>query len=414
MECVEGRVPQITVICAVKAEEDCHSFQEQLDFGDSLPEHFRIIHMPDFALVVEALNSDAVYDVILLDLLLEAPDGVDALAELRKLAPNLPIIVFSEVNDMDLAIDALGRGADDFLPRDYIDYPQLVARSVFTVIERRKQDLDKRILQDQLIQAEKLDSLGRIAAGVAHEVKNPLATVQMAMAYISTLVPDVEDPQFGEACELATTAINRASEIISGMVDFSRNDCVAIKNGSLNDVLTKSVDLLRYEINKSKTTVNLNLDASLPASEFDIGKMEQILINLIRNSIQAMQNCDKVIHLSTFVVSPQKQAASPWLRELAATTGSSTLIALEVRDEGPGIGDQKPAALFEPFFTTKQIGEGSGLGLSVVMQIVSRHNGLIRLKNMENPSGLRTRIYFGVPPVPTTLSPPETQKLMKT
>lgn len=412
MECVEGRVPQITVICAVKSVEDCLSFQQQLDFGDSMPEHFRIIHMPDLDMVVEALESESTYDVILLDLLLDTPDGVDALSALRKMAPYIPIIVFSEVNDIDFAIEALGRGADDFLPREYIDYPQFVARSVFTVIERRKEDREKRVLQDQLIQAEKLDSLGRIAAGVAHEVKTPLATVQMAMAYISTLVPDVEDPQFGEACELATGAITRAAEIISGMVDFSRNDCVSIEKGSLNDVVVKSVDLLRYEINKSKTSVHFELDPDLPSSEFDIGKMEQILINLIRNSIQAMQHCDKVIHLSTFIVSPEKRLNSPWLQELAATTGSNTLIALEIRDEGPGIGDQQPAALFEPFFTTKSKGEGSGLGLSVVMQIVSRHNGLIRLRNMENPNGLRTRIYFGVPCDAPVISPPEPQTLM--
>lgn len=409
MECVEGRLPQINIICAVKSEVDCLTFEQQLDFGDSMPEHSRIIHKPELDMVIEALKGDGTYDVILLDLLLDAPDDVDALSVLRKLAPDLPIIAFSEVNDMDLAIDALGKGADDFLPREYINYPQLVARSVFTVIERRKEDLEKRLLQDQLIQAEKLDSLGRIAAGVAHEVKNPLSTVQMAMAYITTVVPDVDDPQFGEACELATGAITRAAEIISGMVDFSRNDSVSIEKGSLNEAVVKSVDLLRYEINKSKTSVHLNLDSYLPVSKFDLGKMEQILINLIRNSIQAMLQRDKVIHLSTFIVSSEKIHDSPWLQDLAATTQSPTLIALEIRDEGPGIGNQSPAALFEPFYTTKGIGEGTGLGLSVVMQIVSRHNGLIRVKNMRNPSGLRTRIYFGIPSDSTQIPSQENQ-----
>lgn len=404
MDSVEGNQTRISILCVVDSKEMCQHIQAQLDFGDEIPEQFEVYYCQGAS--EKYLNRDSAkpqtsppFDAVILDLFTRNAEDMSEFHRLRSTDPDIPIIIFSEVNDTDLAVEMIKLGADDFLPREVLCVPQLLARSIFSAIERRKAASERASLKEQLLQAEKLDSLGRIAAGVAHEVKNPLATIQMGLGYLKSIAPTVEDPAFSDACNHLTEATQRAIQIVGGMVDLSRNNEVAMMRQSLNPVVSKSFELLTYEFNHSKTKLQLNLGENLPGLLLDAGKIQQLLINLLRNSMQAMDNREeRTIYVATRAIPTEQVYFDSGLRDFVNPEKTPLLTVLEIRDEGPGVDEGQLSLMFEPFYTTKPIGEGSGLGLSIVYQIAELHNCLIRVKNMSNPTGLRTRIFFNPDP----------------
>lgn len=140
----------------------------------------------------------------------------------------------------------------------------------------------------QLIQAEKLDSLGRLAAGVAHEVRNPLGAVQMGISYLLQKQKSLQDPGVAFACAEMEKAISRADGIIQGMLDYSREDVMSLQRYCPNQLVEESVKFVQYDLNRGNVVIEFALDPEIPAVQIDTQRMSQVLINLISNSIQAM------------------------------------------------------------------------------------------------------------------------------
>ena len=315
--------------------------------------------------------------------------------------PELPIVILCDPSHPDFALELVRRGAQDFLLNYHIGIPELMAQTICYAIEQKQGLNEKNALQNQLIQAEKLDSLGRIAAGVAHEVRNPLATIQVGLSYLSSLTEEFNNESYTYICEELTASIERAEEIIAGMVDFSRNDTLKRERTALESAVDRGLGLIKYDLVKSHTSVDRPAGETVPATAMiDSQKMTQVLINLIRNSIQAMASAeveDRRIQIRTFSEKPSEIAVLPGLLKWAEKFEVKKVAVLELRDSGPGVENDKLAEIFEPFITSKIQGEGTGLGLSVVLNIVNLHEGLIRVKTMTRPSGLRTRLYFKTP-----------------
>jgi signal transduction histidine kinase len=244
----------------------------------------------------------------------------------------------------------------------------------------RANDELKRV-QMQLIQVEKLESLGRLAAGVAHEVKNPLAMLQLGVDYLEGNVAS-DDPNVPTILGEMREAIVRAEKIIHGMVDFSADRRLNLQQHHINDIIAGAEMLARHELTRHSIRLCHDLAPELPPVFVDGTKIEQVLLNIMMNAIHAMtpQGSGKLLLKSSI------SRAGTMERDEGARTadhlrGGDSVVIVEVSDSGPGIPADILPKIFDPFFTTKATGEGTGLGLAVVKKIIDLHKGLIKIEN---------------------------------
>ncbi len=232
--------------------------------------------------------------------------------------------------------------------------------------------------QLQLIQAAKLESLGTLAAGVAHEVKNPLQIITMGLEHLARKLPQ-EDDQLALTFRDVRDAVKRANSIIKEMLALSAATDFHVESEDLNTVIDRSLWLLNSELSTAHVRVQREFAPDLPRVPMDRAKIEQVMINLVVNATQAMEK-NGAITLRTRQVTAGREAAAadPLVRSFKE---GENLALVEVQDNGSGIPDPLLPRIFDPFFTTKPVGVGTGLGLSVVKKIIDLHGGAIEVKN---------------------------------
>jgi signal transduction histidine kinase len=229
--------------------------------------------------------------------------------------------------------------------------------------------------QMKLIQTAKLESIGRLAAGVAHEVKNPLAVIQLGVDYLSRTTGNSASPDSMQTIQEMADAVQRADAVIKGLLNFSRSEPLALLAEDVNAVLEESLLLVKHELTKAHISLEKSFAAGLPKVELDSGKIKQVFINVFMNAIQAMGGSG-TLSVKTFL---------------------ETDVVVEIEDTGAGIPEDKLDKMFEPFFTTKAVGSGTGLGLSVSRNIIEMHRGTIRIGNRQGTRGVAVTITFPVP-----------------
>ena len=248
--------------------------------------------------------------------------------------------------------------------------------------------------QMQLIQAAKLESVGTLAAGVAHEVKNPLQTILLGLDYLNDNPPGKD-----ESATLVLTdmrdAVSRANLIIRELLQLSAAADFEPKEEDLNGLVERSLWLLNSEIVASKITVVRQLAADLPQVLLDHSRMEQVLINLFINALQAMSQ-GGVLTVTTWHGLGREVLKRDGPSFPQAKPGERVVIA-EVRDTGKGIAETHLPKIFDPFFTTKPVGVGTGLGLSVVKKIMDLHGGAVDIRNTP-PSGVAVTLLLKAVP----------------
>ncbi|MGB8169069.1 MAG: ATP-binding protein [Chthoniobacteraceae bacterium] len=247
--------------------------------------------------------------------------------------------------------------------------------------------------QLQLIQAEKMQSVGRLAAGIAHEVKNPLAIMEMGLECLSRN-GHVPDEQFHEVTAEMRDAVKRATSVIGGLLDFSSSNQLDIRASDLNAVVESALRLMKHELINGKITAVRRLDRTLPPCRLDANKIEQVFINIFTNACHAMPAGG---HLSICsyarTVTEDETKGGPGDRSGARFWKNQRVAIVEVRDSGPGIAADDLPKIFDPFYTTKPTGKGTGLGLTVVRKIVDLHGGRIEIGNDPEGGVLVTVIF---------------------
>ena len=242
--------------------------------------------------------------------------------------------------------------------------------------------------QMKLIQTAKLESIGRLAAGVAHEVKNPLAVVQLGVDYLTGALKDEAKPDCNETVQEMGDAVRRADSVIKGLLDFSRSEQLSLLPQDLNAVIEESLLLVRHELTQHQIALEKQLAGQIPQVRLDRNKIKQVFINVFMNAIQAMGDRGN-LSVKTFV---QRSAAA----DAAGQNPPGERVVLEVADTGTGIPEDKLDKLFDPFFTTKPIGSGTGLGLSVSRNIIELHQATITIANRKGIRGAIVTIAFPV------------------
>ncbi|HSJ02967.1 MAG: sensor histidine kinase [Verrucomicrobium sp.] len=397
---------QVRILCVEDNECDFLLLQEHLKDApfDKLP---ALIHARSVSEAkVKILESeDLPFHVILLDLNLPDSHGPDTYHRIRELAPQTAITILSGTTDHELALSFVQKGAQDYLPKDSIN-GDLLMRSILYAVERQRHrremaELNERLgaakleletAQMQLIQAEKLDSLGRLAASVAHEVKNPLATIQMGVDYFHRR-RSILGESASTMLDYMQEAISRAERIIHEMLDFSRSETLQLRPCSVNDLVTDAIHMVQHELTRRKVSVRTELTQQVPDVRADRSKLVQVIINLIINAAQAMPE-GGVVEVRTMYGELITMHRDEGLREMDLLRPGDMVVVMEVVDHGAGIPPEILRRIFEPFFTTKPTGEGTGLGLPVAKRIVELHRGHLQLKNLEEGHGIRVRVIL--------------------
>ena len=244
------------------------------------------------------------------------------------------------------------------------------------VNERKKLDDETRDIYHQLLQAEKMAALGQTISGVAHELNNPLATI-LSWAERLSQRSNLDDA-VRRGLETILGESERAARIVRNLLTFARKRQTTRAMVDMNRVARETLALRAYEQRVSNITVIDALAAGLPQVFADSYQVQQVLLNLIINAEQAMLSANG---RGTLVVRTWHDA-------------DQESVVLEINDDGPGIADDLQAKIFDPFFTTKDVGQGTGLGLTVAYAIVQEHGGRIRL---ESRPGAGASFYVEMP-----------------
>lgn len=256
----------------------------------------------------------------------------------------------------------------------------------------RQSHEEAKTAQLQLVQAAKLESIGRLAAGVAHEVKNPLAVILFAIDYLADTIT-APDENTATALTDAREAVMRADSVIRGLLDFSTATELSPTMQDVNEVLGRALQLVRHALTKAHVLAIEEFEDDLPDAMLDRNKIEQVFVNLMINAIDAMPSG------GTLVIRTRRDRLTDvgqdvGVRKTDQLRVGQSVIVVEVEDTGTGIDEACRARLFDPFFTTKPPGKGTGLGLAVCKSIVALHGGTIRIANKEGGGGTRAAVIF--------------------
>jgi signal transduction histidine kinase len=244
---------------------------------------------------------------------------------------------------------------------------------------------DVRALESQLLRAEKFATVGVLAAGIAHEIGTPLGVIRGRAEYVQGKLGSShpQAPGVGVIIE----QIDRVSRTIRQLLDFSRLQPAAVRPLALEPLLRDVCELLRLEAERRGVRIGLELPGKLPAIAADPDQLQQVLVNLILNACDA---CGTGGSVRLTAEAPDGSSSGAW-----------GFVTLTVRDDGCGIPPESLNQVFDPFFTTKKRGQGTGLGLTVVAQVVRNHGGRVELESEPGRGTCVTLLWPAAGPVVT-------------
>ena len=360
--------------------------------------NFQVIEAVDGQQAVEKANQ-FLPDVIVCDMMMPEKNGLEVCRELRERTStrSIPILLLTARADEETKLAALSVGANDFITKPF-SMTELSVRlknlfNTYTLqqeLARQNQILEATIEQlketeVQLVHSEKLASLGRLSAGIIHEINNPLNFAKTALYVLQIMTESLganEKTEFREVLQDMGEGINRISSIVSDLRTFTQPHLTQLEKVPVVEVINSALRLLSNEW-ESKVRIEKEIpeDQTIWANR---NQITQVLVNLLQNALQALEKKD-------FSETPP----TIWVRGIEED-GESLII---VRDNGEGIPSENLQKIFDPFFTTKDVGEGMGLGLSICYRIVKQHGGRIQV---QSEPGAYSEFRLSLPRRPTS------------
>lgn len=369
-------------------------------------------------------------DVILADYGLPGFNAMAALAHVRKRGLRVPFIVITGILGDEAAVECIKQGATDYLLKDRLkrlgsavtraveDHRHAVARELAEARMRQSQELAAEILrkanaeleehvadrtrelaaanellrleaaerrkaEDRLLQAQKMEAMGRLAGGIAHDFNNLLTGVIGSLDLLSRRVTDEKSERLVRG---ALASAERGARLTAQLLAFGRQQALSVRPVELNALVRNLEDMFESTLTPA-ISINLQLQAGLWEAQGDAAQLELALLNLVINARDAMPE-GGTLQLITRNLSPDDPEYPP---ELPDKGGGYVLLA--VRDSGGGMSEEVKAQAFEPFFTTKDVGKGSGLGLSMVYGLAQQLGGTARIESSPG-SGSLVAIYL--------------------
>jgi signal transduction histidine kinase len=332
------------------------------------------VHRVEDGGAMRSALADEAWDAVIADYQLPSFGALEALHILQENGQDFPFIVLSGTIGEDRAADLMRAGAHDYVLKNNLarlvpalerECKEARARS-----QHRLSEVRQRELEEQFRQAQKMESIGRLAGGVAHDFNNLLTVISgYAEMALGDLAPQhkVRD----QIQEIAKAAA-RASGLTRQLLAFSRQQPIEPQPIAVNDLL-RNLEKMLVRLVRENVELNLELSADTGELRADPGQIEQVIMNLVVNASDAMPEGGRLLIETCRIVADRQFAEG----HLSVVPGP--YVAISLSDSGTGIAEDVKARIFEPFFTTKEPGKGTGLGLSMVYGIVTRSGGSIRV-----------------------------------
>ncbi len=241
-----------------------------------------------------------------------------------------------------------------------------LARHLLEAQERLKRAAE---IERQMMETEKLAALGQLSAGIAHEINNPIGGIQLC--FNNLVYTEMDEKTRQQHIEVVNSGLNRIQTIVKQLLEFSRNSPLSRALTPINTLVENVLKISKYTISKKGISLVKDLSSDMPEVMVDSNKMEQVLLNIIINAIQAMD-----------------EGGTLTIR----TWHNEGMCNVSISDTGKGIPDDILTRIFDPFFTTKEVGKGTGLGLTVSKAIVEQHGGTIEVETSDRGTTFTVKI----------------------
>jgi two-component system NtrC family sensor kinase len=319
---------------------------------------------------IDALSREPV-DVVVLDVKMPVMDGMEALYHIKKDFPDIEVIMLTGHASPQDGVEGIKSGAFDYLCKP-IEFEHLMSKieQAYDKIIREKEKIReaeyKARLEQQMIATERLASVGIMAAGVAHEINNPLAIIKESAGWMKGLLdkPEFSGAPMKESFEMAlekiSKSVERAKKVTHQLLGFVRKDDSIFKEVNLQELVAEVEDLVISQTTDKDIIIEKDIPAGPVMIWSDPYQLRQVLLNLASNAIQASPRGGR---LTIRVLETEDE------------------VIISVRDAGEGIPKENLERIFEPFFTTKTTGQGTGLGLFISRNIMEKLGGKIELES---------------------------------
>lgn len=365
---------------------DCPVARFELDRADRL------------AAALELLGNNS-YDLVLLDLGLPDSSGTDTVVRLQAVAPGLPIIVLTGLADEAVGLQAIQTGAQDYLVKGQAD-AKLLTTSIRFAIERRRAETQRRELEEQLHQAQKMEAVGRLASGISHDFNNILGAVS-GYAELVKQVAQQTTPKLANYADQILKAADRGADLATQLLAFSRQARIRQVPVDVNKTIEEVVSLLERTVDP-RITIEQESHAEKSIVMGDGSQLTNALLNLGINARDAMPEG------GTLTLRTESASANPGAFPHDQLEGApAEYLCIVVTDTGTGMDNETLRKLFEPFFTTKELGRGTGLGLAGVYGTLQQHKGHI---TVESTPGRGTTFRVYLPLAPQGQAPEQTRE----
>ncbi|WP_319201066.1 response regulator [uncultured Ilyobacter sp.] len=354
---------------------------------------------------LEIINNNKI-DILIADIEMPVMGGIELLERVKKFQKDIEVIMMTGFGDESLAIEALRKGAINYLrkPIDLdevlIAIEQAVERIILyrnqlyrdrelkinsQIVSKINEELERRIekrtleinqVQSQLFQTSKLATLGEMAAGLAHELNQPLAGMSLCTTNMKKLKQRdlLTDAEIDETIESIEGLIKRMSKIIVHIRTFARQDLQKFKATNINESAENALKLMEEQLRLSDIELIRDFDVNIPEIMGESYQIEQIVINALSNAKDALAQ----------KVNSDIYDLSGWKKKIEIKTSLiNQWVCIDITDNGIGMSKAVKEKIFEPFYTTKEVGKATGLGLSISYGIIESHKGRIDVSTEE-------------------------------
>jgi signal transduction histidine kinase len=392
-------------ILLVEDDEDDAFFIKDLIAERELSPRPTIKHALNPQSALDFLNQ-TYFDVCLFDFRLGEMDGIDLLRMVRQKDIKTPIIFLTSQGDQEIAVEAMKSGATDYRTKGNLTSEQSIRFAIqLRKEEERRQQAEEQLkkynqeltransdlqismkklqnAQDQILRSEKLASIGRLAAGVCHELLNPLNIISGHVQAL--LLERDQDKELNLDLVSIMEEIGRIEKIVGGLLKFSRKEDMELTFVDINEEVESVLSIMEKDMQIDNVRVMRDFSPDLPSIKIDANRMRQVFMNLTNNARHAMERGGILTVTTENHIKKLKQNrrktdlntppdAIPVIQE--------NFIRIKFSDTGTGIKEEDMVKLFDPFFTTKPEDQGTGLGLSVCYTIIEKHSGTIEVES---------------------------------
>ena len=334
------------------------------------------------------LSQPLPFDLIISDQSLPQFSGTAALLLAKTQTPRCPFIFFSGTMGEDAAVEALKNGAIDYITKDR---PARLIAAIRRALQQAEETARRELIESQLFRTQRVESLGELAAGVAHDLKNILTPIMMSIELLENEAVSAEDK--AQLLKTMKSSARRGAEVLNRMLTFTRGSASTNMDLEPAAVVAEIADLLGKVL---PINIQLQVDAASPQYRFKANatQVHQVLMNLCVNARDAMP------YGGIIKIRARSQTFQNHVVMGQAESVSGPFVGLSVSDSGHGMEPGVLSHIFEPFFTTKPPGLGTGLGLAIVTGVVRNHHGFLEVRSALRKGSTFTAWFPAIPDSP--------------